>query len=111
LGSSIRCNSSSSAGHFGLDRGDLLARHIRHLGVFEHLARLGQAAFELPESLEKAGYFAHLGVLAREGAIALHVLRDIGLLQEEVEFLKADRVAFQLLAEKGFSWVFLSCRT
>jgi hypothetical protein len=29
-------------------------------------------------------------------------LRDIGLLQEEVEFLKADRVAFQLLAEKGF---------
>ena len=30
---------------------------------------------------------------------------DIGLLQEEVEFLKADRVAFQLLAEKGFQGV------
>jgi hypothetical protein len=45
-------------------------------------------------------------VLARKSAIALHVLRDVGLLQEEVEFLKADRVAFQLLAKKGFHGFF-----
>ena len=102
LGSSRRCSSSSSAGQLGLERGDLLARHLGHLGVFQHLARLRQVALALQEALEQAGHLAHLGVLARERAVALHVLHHLGLLQEEVQFLQADRVAFELLAEKGF---------
>jgi len=42
-----------------------------------------------------------LGVLAGEGAEALHVLHHVGLLQEEVQLLQADRIALELLAEKG----------
>ncbi len=89
---------------------DLVARHLGHFRVFQHLIGLRQGALVAQEAFKQCRNHADLGVLARERAETVHVLDHFGLLQEEVEFLEADGVAFELLAEEGFHRGALSLR-
>jgi hypothetical protein len=88
-------------GQLRLDGRDLLTRHVRHLRVGGHLLRAREVGLALAITRIQAGDLTHFGMLARERAQAFEVLSDLGLLQEEIEFLQAYRIAFELLAEKG----------
>ncbi len=87
---------------FGLCGVDFLLRHLGHVGVFQHLPRAGQVGLTLLVAGVAARDLGDLGMLARNAAVLLHVRHDVFAREQEVEFLQALRVAFQLAAEKGF---------
>jgi hypothetical protein len=49
-----------------------------------------------------ASHLGHVGMLARQGHELLHVRHDVLARQQKVKLGQAQRIALELLAEKGF---------
>ena len=82
--------------------GDLLLRHLGHVGVFQHRGRVAQVAFALLEAAEFLDQSGDLRVLTREVTEALHVARDGRIAERRIELTQAQREALELLAERVF---------
>ena len=86
----------------GLRQTDLFLGQIAHLWIVKHRLRLGQIALALLEPLVLRSDGACFGMFARESAVSIEIAHHIGRCQQGVEFLHAQDLSFEAVAEKVF---------